>query len=632
MNRLLFTILILVATLQAYGQDWLDLHHTYESVDWKLPLKMADNVKTEFSNVDGIMTTEVSGADGKSFTFFFNTEELDSISFSYSLTDSEKGHNKYRPFTMHIFTMDGMPVEEREQWIDCLITLDGKGEYSDYSGTGRIRGRGNSSWDWYDKKPYKIKLDSKSKLLGLDKAKNWNLLANYRDVTDMMNTFAFETARLMGMPFTNHTRYVELFLNNEYVGLYQLTEKIEINSNRVDIDEKGGLLMSFDQDDGPTLSPEDGDNFFSQVYSLPMCVKSPEGLSATQLDSIRTDFAVLEKAIKAHDYHLADSLMDIASFISILQLHEYLYNVEIDAPRSIYMFKAPGGKYTFGPVWDWDAGYDFDWGNMYTGHTFFSDYRELIYGTDPLNAADAQYNISKFWRELFGNSTFVARYKDAWQQLSDSIFISPWRETKKYIDALTAEGAYTREADRWPMQSTTGGWWGSSTTVTFTPAEEIAKMERWLSNRKKYLDGIIASYPKGSDETIPDDFTVVGTINKSQNLSFRNGYTQSGSISVTQSEVSTLLGGTPTSLVPLNADGEEGTNTAAGTYGAWFDAAGNTVPWGSGHVFIESNSLYSWSYGCHPGNCSSGHSHTAIMQYRRGSKAVNVKVTFYIGN
>ena len=631
MNRLLISIAMLAAAHCACAQNWINIHYSYNDTNFKLPIKMSDGTKADMSPAADIVTTEVATSDTTTFTFTSELSMLDSISFSPSLTDSEKGHNKYRPFTMHIYTADNEEIEEREQWINCFITIDGKGEYSNYSGTGRIRGRGNSSWEWYDKKPYKIKLDTKSKLLGLEKAKNWNLLANYRDITDLMNTFAFETARWMGMPYTNHTRYVELILNNEYIGLYQLTEKIEINKNRINIIEDGALLMSFDQDDGPTLSPDDGDNFFSQVYLLPMCVKSPEGLTAYQLDSIKADFAMLEKAIKTHDYHTADSLMDIPTFISILQLHEYLYNVEIDAPRSIYMFKEAGGKYTFGPIWDWDAGYDFDWGDMYTGHTFFSDYRELIYGTDPVNATDAQYNINKFWRDLFGNATFMQQYKTTWQQNSDSIFLRNWAETKKYADALTAEGAYGREADRWPMISTSYDWWGNGNTTTYYTATETSKMERWLRNRKNYLDGVIAAYPDGNDDIILADFTVIGTINKSQSVTFSRGYSQSGSISISQAEVTSMLGGTPTSLVPLNSDGEEGNNTAAQTYGAWFDSYGDTAPWASGHVYIESNSLYSWSFGCHPDNCESGHAHTVTMQYRLGNKAVNVKVTFYIG-
>ena len=40
-----------------------------------------------------------------------------------------------------------------------------------------VRGRGNSTWLWYDKKPYRIKLDKKSQLLGMGEGKSFVLLA-----------------------------------------------------------------------------------------------------------------------------------------------------------------------------------------------------------------------------------------------------------------------------------------------------------------------------------------------------------------------------------------------------------------------------------------------------------------------
>jgi spore coat protein CotH len=79
-----------------------------------------------------------------------------------------------------------------------------------------------------------------------------------------------------------------------------------------------------------------------------------------QIAQIQSDFAVLENAVKAKDFAVVDSLLDVESFISMLQLQEYLYNVDFTAPRSLYMFRDVNGKYTMGPVWDWDAGYDFD--------------------------------------------------------------------------------------------------------------------------------------------------------------------------------------------------------------------------------------------------------------------------------
>jgi len=87
--------------------------------------------------------------------------------------------------------------------------------------------------------------------------------------------------------------------------------------------------------------------------------------------------------------------------------------------------------------------------------------------------------------------------------------------------------------------------------------------------------------------------------------------------------------------VPLNSDGSEGENTAAGTYGAWFDGDGDTVNYyGDSHVFIESDDLWTWSCGCHPYNCDEGDEHTVTMQYRYTDgttvKAVNVEVNFTI--
>nr|MCR5312575.1 CotH kinase family protein [Bacteroidaceae bacterium] len=450
-------------------------------------------------------------------------------------------------------------------------------------------------------------------------------------VTDLMNTYAFEVARLMSMPNTNHTRYVEVFLDGDYIGIYQLTEKIEVNSKRVDIDEQDGVMLSLDQDDGPNLSPDATDNFWSAVYNMPMCVKYPDEPTSGKVDSIRADFALLEKAIKTSDYDSVKALLDVSSFISLLQLHEYLYNVEIDAPRSIYLYKDKGGKYVMGPVWDWDAGYDFNWGNMYTGHTFFSDYTELIYGTNPIKQ-NGEYKINKFFIDLFKIREFVVDYKKKWADISDSLYIKTWEETLKYAEELK-KGAYDREAGRWPITEINEGWWGNSTITVFKAEEEINKMGEWLQNRKAYLDEVISGYPLPSENSnVKKDTIVVGTIKIDVKCSYNMGYSQSGNISVNIEEFEKSMGDyneDNLSLVPINNDGSEGDNTAAGTYGAWFGENGNTAPWANGHVYIESNDLFVWNYGCHPDNCSRGDEHTARMRYLNStSENVNVVDVF----
>ena len=616
-NLILLAALMLIPTFTS-AQQWMKLHHKYDGVRWNIPIEVgAQHFDTD--NRQTLLQGHFTNKDEVEIMVPYSIQSIDSITFERSLSDEEKGHNHYRCFAMYIDTENQNTVS-KDDWTICHISVDGMGEYSNFSGTARIKGRGNSSWLWYDKKPYKFKLDSKSKLLGLSQAKDWNLLANYRDVTDMMNVVAFETARYIGMPNTNHTRFVEVFLNGEYIGLYQLTEKIEVDDNRVNIDREKGVLLTLDQDDGPTLSPNKYNNFFSKVYSLPMAIKYPDEPTAEQIAHAADEFAVLENAIKAHDYKLVDSLLDIPSFIGILQLHEYFYNVEIDAPRSIYLYKDAGGKYVFGPVWDWDAGFDFDWSNMYTGHDFFSNYKELIYGTDPYRASGASYKISMFFRDMFKNKEFVTKYKDTWNSNKDSLYLEPWIKIEKYTSELM-KGSYSRDLKKWPV-------YGKNVSA------EIARMSEWLQNRLDYLTTVINNYPEGDNNTGTGKIDIVRTIDKNITCYYDRGYSQWGSIDIDKNTVKSLLGAQSSSqitLLPLNADGTDGTNTAAGTYGAWFGDNGNTVNYNNNsHVFIESNDMWSWSYGCHPSNCRYGHTHTVTMQYRYNKKAVNVVVTFNI--
>ena len=62
-------------------------------------------------------------------------------------------------------TTDGRVAVDSKDPADyrpCTVTVDGAGVFDDYEGRGAIRGRGNSTWEWYPKKPYRIKLDESS--------------------------------------------------------------------------------------------------------------------------------------------------------------------------------------------------------------------------------------------------------------------------------------------------------------------------------------------------------------------------------------------------------------------------------------------------------------------------------------
>ncbi len=647
MNRSLFTLLLLFSTIgisSSWAQDWMHVHVNYDGYEWAFPYSLPDFSHFDF---DADSTSfQMHRSDNPQYVIPFALEKnsnysasIDSITFSDSLTT--KTHDKCKVFAMYITTEDGVEITSKEDYVRCYVSIDGRGEYQFNSRPGKIRGRGNSTWLWYDKKPYRIKFDTSSKVLGIEKNRDWVLLANYRDMTDMMNVFGSITATWMGIPFTTPVRFAEVFLNGEYIGVYQIAEQVEVAGNRVDIDTDEGVLLTLDVDDGPAESPNSGDNFYTSVYNMPMAVKYPKDVTSAQLKQIKADFAELENAIKSKNYALVDSLMDIPSYIAMDQLQEYLYNVELAAPRSIYLYRDKGGKYTFGPAWDWDAGFDFDWSDMYTGHTFFTSYTETLFGSDPYRQ-NGNYRIPKFFTDMFGNAQFMRQYKERWDQIKDSLFIRNWAETQRYVDGLNelqtkrTDGggtAYTspqvREEARWKIRR-------------FSAATETQKLRNWLQNRLAYLNEIVASYPvpeEGGDGEITGT-KMMGTMEKTVNVEFRSGYSQSGNIQIDKKELAALLDVESINdyrmeLVPLDSDGSEGNNTAAGTYGAWFDENGDTNSWGNGHVYIESNNLYRWNYGCHPNNCSPWDgNHTVTMQYQYNDsgtlKLVNIVVTFHI--
>ena len=174
-------------------------------------------------------------------------------------------------------------------------------------------------------------------------------------------------------------------------------------------------------------------------------------------------------------------------------------------------------------------------------------------------------------------------------------------------------------------------------------ADETAKMKTWLKNRAAYVNTLVANYPEpdgGGGET--QGYTVVGTLSKSYTLQLSSGYSQSVSVTCSASELAPLLGVDASTLtdatldlVPLNADGSEGDNTAAKTYGAWFDEYGDTndYSYGDVRVYIESDNLFRLNCGCHPDNCDGGgEQYTVTLQYRHlpTQKAVNLKVTFTV--
>jgi hypothetical protein len=139
---------------------------------------------------------------------------------------------------VYIDTADGNAVTSKEEYVDATCNMQGNSEYTNssqlYSGDIQIRGRGNYTWE-HEKKPYKIKLDSKTDVLGMGANKHWVLIAEYMDPTHLRNEIIPGISQTLQMEYTAESRPVVLVFNGEYNGLYHISENVRLGSERIDI-------------------------------------------------------------------------------------------------------------------------------------------------------------------------------------------------------------------------------------------------------------------------------------------------------------------------------------------------------------------------------------------------------------
>ena len=274
---------------------------------------------------------------------------------------------------VYLKTNNGKDITDKENYVKGTLYIDALNNEG-YSSIGtaaspvetELKGRGNYTWTGFDKKPYRIKMSSKASLLNLTKDKSFNLLAHADDSQGFLrNTTGFAVSRHFGLAYTPSHEPVELFLNDQYKGLYFLTEHIKVSSNRVNITEQddlekdadaitGGWLLeidNYDEDPHITIYKPNGDAMW-------FTYKSPEELSAEQEAYIKNFLTLANNAIYAEDKNSTEW----EKYIDMDALVNYYLTYEIVANRegfhgSCYLHKDRGAdtKLKFGPVWDFGS-------------------------------------------------------------------------------------------------------------------------------------------------------------------------------------------------------------------------------------------------------------------------------------
>jgi len=220
-----------------------------------------------------------------------------------------------------------------------------------------------------EKKPYRLKFDTKINLLGLNngnKFKSWVLLADYFDTSLLRNFTSFNLAKVFDF-YSSDCQHVELYLNGEYLGIYLLAEQQQIDKKRINIEEykegqaeidNTGYLLEEDfswRVEEPCISASLGGK------ELWFDIKSDtyeESQIAFIQSYIREAFEVLDNTesteLDASTYFDLNSAVDMFLYCLII--------CDGDPNSSFYLAKDKDGKIQFCAPWDedWALGNDRD--------------------------------------------------------------------------------------------------------------------------------------------------------------------------------------------------------------------------------------------------------------------------------
>lgn len=421
--------------------------------------------------------------------------EIDrSISLLRPFTDiSLEGGGEY-DLTLPVISIDtenSQPVTSLTRYVNASVSVSNV--YSEYSleqVSAQIRGRGNGTWDTKssDKLPYRLKFDSKVHLLGIGKSadRDWALLSNPLDSTQLRNTLALTLARRVftAIPHSSDFAYANLFLSGEYMGVYLICEQAEISDGRIDVEENSGedslseYLIELDYYATKSSNGYLRNVDYFSLWDKYWVIKSDYNNEA-RCAYVKEKLTLLKNAVESGNEQAVRSMLDMESCVDMYLLHEYTKNTDVGW-SSFYMILNEEGVFEF--VWPWD--FDLSSGNdsRIDGGSFeglhAGDYQTLEKQSNPIF-----YNLMR-------HDFFVQEAAARWAELSD-LAHSVVLETvalygDRYVFDLSADFAYNYSYGSYP----------SFTEVSSTARRAyLAATERlcsWFEGRKLWLDSFFA--------------------------------------------------------------------------------------------------------------------------------------------
>lgn len=377
--------------------------------------------------------------------------------------------------TVSIHTLNGeIPYDKIHEIPAQVLIISGDGTHL-LNQPATTRERGNYSRT-FPKKPYRITFDRKQAMPGTStKARKWNLINNYGDKTLLRNLLANHLSRLVHMPYTPYAQAVDVLLNGEYKGCYQLSDRVQVHEGRVPVQEMtpadtlgealtGGYLIEVD------AYAYEGTSWFYSDRVNPVTIHHPsdETITPRQFDYIRQCFNRMEQN--------PSSCLDYNTFLRHFLVGELSGNTDTYWSTYMYKYRNNDTLYT-GPVWDFDIAFEND------NRTYpINDKPDYIYRSGGSCAGNMRAFVDRI----------VIRDGAAQQQL-----LTIWDEVRHHgitadqlelwIDSLADQLDASQRLNflRWPIMNAyvhqNPVLWGSY-------QGEVANVKRFLSDRIDWLD------------------------------------------------------------------------------------------------------------------------------------------------
>ena len=253
----------------------------------------------------------------------------------------------------------------------------------DFESSGHIKIRGNST-SQSPKKPYNIKFEKKTNLFGMGKAKKWALLSNPFDPTLIRNKLIYDLASNLSFIYSPKSYFIDVWVNDTFMGNYQIVEKIEFQKSRIPYDVDNGDYL-FELVDSEKRNKADDVYFRTPVNHLRITMTEPEDPSSKQMYDFQEKMERIENAIATQDFSEYVKYVDLRSMIDYYWIEEFVNDPDLHT-GSLF-FTIHNGIMRGGPVWDFDL-------------TLGNTKSESQFSTEGINAQ------KYWWRELIRDPSY----------------------------------------------------------------------------------------------------------------------------------------------------------------------------------------------------------------------------------